>query len=42
LSALDNEPGKIARLAKWEPCEAIVRYVAEAGREFEPQKPLLD
>jgi len=42
LSALDNEPGKIARLAKWERCEAIVRYVAEVGRECEPQKPLLD
>jgi hypothetical protein len=25
LSALDNEPGKIARLAKWERCEAVVR-----------------
>src|SRR6266581_8865108 len=30
LNAQDNEPGKLARLAKWERCEAIVRYVAEA------------
>ena len=37
LNAQDNEPGKIARLAKWERCEAVVRYVAEAGRKFEPQ-----
>jgi hypothetical protein len=39
LSAQDNEPGKIARLAKWERCESVVRYVAEAGRKFEPLNP---
>jgi hypothetical protein len=39
LSAQDNEPGKIARLAKWERCEAVVRYVVEAGKKFEPQNP---
>jgi len=39
LNAQDNEPGKLARLAKWERWEAIVRYVAEAGRRFEPQNP---
>ena len=39
LSALDNEPEKIARLAKWERCKSVVRYVAEAGRKFEPQNP---
>ena len=37
LSADENSPEKLARLAKLERCEAIVRYVAEAGKKFEPQ-----
>src|SRR6266581_4515156 len=32
----ENDPEKIARLAKHERCESVVRYVAEAGRRFEP------
>ena len=39
LNAPDNEPVEIARLAKLERCESLVRYVAEAGRKFEPQNP---
>jgi hypothetical protein len=39
LSAAGNSPEEIARLAKLERCEAIVRYVTEAGRKFEPQNP---
>ena len=39
LNAQDNEPAKIAHLAKLERCEAVVRYIAEAGRKFEPQNP---
>ena len=37
LSADGNSPEKIARLAKLERGEAVVRYVAEAGEKFEPQ-----
>jgi hypothetical protein len=37
LSAEGNDIRKIARLATLERSEAIVRYVAEAGRRFEPQ-----
>src|SRR5258705_233118 len=36
LGAEENDPEKIARLAKYERCERVVRYVAEAGRRFEP------
>ncbi len=36
LGAEENDPEKIALLAKHERCESIVRYVAEAGRRFEP------
>src|SRR6266699_2428180 len=36
LGAEGNEPENIARLAKYERCESLVRYVAEAGRRFEP------
>jgi hypothetical protein len=36
LGADGNDPEKIARLAKYELCEGIVRYVVEAGRQFEP------
>jgi hypothetical protein len=36
LGAEGNDPEKIARLAKHERCESVVRYVAEAGRRFEP------
>jgi hypothetical protein len=37
LSAQDNSPHSIARLAKWERCEPVVRYIAECGRRFEPE-----
>ena len=36
LGSEPNEPQEIARLAKYERCESVVRYVAEAGRRFEP------
>src|SRR5438309_2133212 len=37
LSAEGNTPEQIARLAIMERCEALVRYIAEAGKKFEPQ-----
>jgi hypothetical protein len=37
LGATGNSPKEIALLAAMERCEAVVRYVAEAGRKFEPQ-----
>lgn len=36
LGAPGNDPEKIARIAKWERSEAVVRYVAECGLKFEP------
>src|SRR5258708_29767601 len=36
LGAKGNDPEKIAWLAKYERGESVVRYVAEAGRRFEP------
>jgi len=39
LSAEGNAPEEIARLAEMERCEALVRYIAEAGRRFEPDNP---
>jgi hypothetical protein len=39
LSAEGTTPESIARLAKWERCEAVVRYVAECGKRFEPDNP---
>jgi hypothetical protein len=39
LSAEGNSPEEIAWLAKLERCEGIVRYIAEAGKKFEPQNP---
>ena len=39
LSAPGNTPEATARLAVMERCEAVVRYVAEAGKKFEPQNP---
>ena len=36
LGAEGNDPEKIARLAKHERCESVVRYVAAAGQRFEP------
>ena len=39
LSAEGNEPAAIARLTILERGEAVVRYIAEAGRKFEPQNP---
>ncbi len=37
LGASGNEPGRLARLAVMERCVAPVRYVAEAGKRFEPE-----
>jgi len=37
LSSPGNTPEKIARLAVMERCEALVRYIAEAGHKFEPE-----
>ncbi len=39
LSAKGNVPEELAYLAKMERCEAVVRYIAEAGRRFEPANP---
>jgi len=36
LSAEGNSPDQIARLAVMERCERVVRYIAEAGKKFEP------
>lgn len=32
-----NDVAQVLRLARWERSEAVVRYVAEAGHEFEPE-----
>lgn len=37
LGAEGNDPELLAHLAKMERAEAMVRYVAEAGKRFEPQ-----
>ncbi|MBM3832469.1 MAG: hypothetical protein FJ403_04180 [Verrucomicrobia bacterium] len=37
LSAPGNLPEELARLSLLERCQAVVRYVAEAGGKFEPQ-----
>lgn len=37
LGAEGNDPQEVARLARLERCEPVVRYVAEAGKRFEPQ-----
>ncbi len=39
LSAPGNSPTDVAYLAGLERCQAVVRYVAECGRKFEPQNP---
>jgi hypothetical protein len=39
LSADGNNPKQIARMATMERRETVVRYVAEAGRKFEPENP---
>ena len=39
LGAEGNDPQRIARLARMERAEAIVRYVASAGERFEPRNP---
>ncbi len=39
LGAPGNEPARLARLAKWERSELVVRYVAECGERFEPFNP---
>jgi hypothetical protein len=37
LSAEENRPEEIARLAVMERCERVACYIAEAGRKFEPE-----
>jgi len=37
LSASDNIPQRLARLASLERCVALVRHIAEAGSRFEPE-----
>jgi hypothetical protein len=39
LGAPGNDPHRLARLAVRERSEVPVRYVAEAGRRFEPENP---
>lgn len=36
LGSQHNDPRRLARLAIMERCEPVVRHVAEAGRQFEP------
>jgi hypothetical protein len=36
LGAIGNDPALVAKLAIWERSEAVVRFVAECGRKFEP------
>jgi hypothetical protein len=37
LGAIGNDPAVAAKLAIWERSEAVVRFVAECGRRFEPE-----
>ena len=39
LGAEGNDPHTLARMAKMERSEAIVRYVANAGKKYEPSNP---
>jgi hypothetical protein len=39
LGAADISPHEVARLAEMERSQAVVRYVAAAGKRFEPQNP---
>jgi hypothetical protein len=39
LGARGNSPATVARLAKMECCEPVVRYVALAGQRYEPDNP---
>ncbi len=39
LGAEGNDPAKVAHLARLERAESIVRYVATAGKHFEPENP---
>ena len=39
LGAPENVPEEIARCAELERCESVVRYIAEAGKKFEPENP---
>ncbi|GDY22218.1 hypothetical protein LBMAG56_35650 [Verrucomicrobiota bacterium] len=42
LGATGNSPEKIAWLARLERCEQVIRYIAGAGRKFEPANPFWD
>jgi hypothetical protein len=39
VSAEGNDPRRLARLARLERSEQVLRYVAECGRKFEPDHP---
>lgn len=39
LGSEANSPERLARMAIKERCSAVVRYVAEAGRRYEPENP---
>ena len=39
LGAIGNNPATVATLAIWERSVAVVRFVAECGRKFEPLNP---
>lgn len=39
LGSEANSPERLARMAIRERCSAVVRYVAEAGRRYEPENP---
>ena len=39
LGAVGNNVATLARLSAWERSEAVVRYIAECGRKFEPGNP---
>lgn len=39
LGAEGNDPGTLARLAVWERCEGVVRYLATCALRYEPGSP---
>ena len=39
LGARGNEPRDLARLAVWERCECVVRYIATCALRYEPESP---
>ena len=39
LGARENDPRDLARLAVWERCECVVRYIATCALRYEPDSP---